>query len=201
MDLAFRWFKYYFFLLCFSLSVFLGGFLYLNSRLEAREISQKTESVPYYSPKPDNSAVLFDISGDLVLFYLNFQDESMNIVFPTVQVGQLNTYGFNVDETVKTDYRLVSYFTDLVGGIDLEIDGQSFRYTGVQTAELLEYSADSTIKREILEKIVAGIADVGFFKEDMLYIAEKCECSFSFSDVYYWTEYIQKLCKFKRFIN
>ena len=87
---------------------------------------------------------------------------------------------------------------DAVGGIELE----DMRYTGVQITEMLEYSnVRYETKRILTDKIITGIANKGFTKEDMLYITENADTNLKFASAYLWIDYIAEICRFPQFAN
>lgn len=186
----------------FGLTVFGSGYLYLDSRLQASAVSNKTESVPYYST-PENSSILFEICNDRVLINLDFDEGILKVIYPeNTAATETEIYGYRVDYTVSSNYDLVGFFVDSVGGIVLEIDDETLRYTGVQISEMLEFSnVSEDLKQEITEKIISGLANTGFTKENLLYITQNTETDLKFSTAFPWLEYISELCKFTRFIN
>ena len=62
---------------------------------------------------------------------------------------------------------------------------------------MLEYSGvTKETKKLITEKIVQGISENGFSKEDMLYITENADTNLKFASAYTWTKYLGELCAF-----
>lgn len=180
--------------LVFGAVFFVAGFFYLNSRLENMTVSEKTESVPYYSV-PSDATILMNICEDKILLNLKFEEEKINIAF--VEGGEYD-YGYTIDYTLNSNYELVGYLVDISGGI--EING--LRQTGIQITEMLQFTqVKNSQKREIIEAIVKGIANSSFTKEDLLFIIENSESNLKFNECYFWTGYISKLCKFPCFIN
>lgn len=198
----FRWFKIFFFLLCFGLTVFTAGYFYLDSQLERVYVSNKTESVPYYSA-PESKGFMFDICGDKLLLHFNFAEETVSVVYPPHDLSTAtDIYGYSIDYYINCDYKLVGYLTDTVGGVELENESEIYRYTGSQITEMLEYSSVKTnLKREITKKLIEGISQNGFTKENLLYITENSETDLSFSDGILFVDYIADTCSFIRFVN
>lgn len=180
--------------LVFGTIFFTVGFFYLDSRLENMTVSEKTESVPYYSV-PSDVTLLLNICEDKILVNLKFEEEKINIAFVE---GEEYDYGYTIDYTLNCNYELVGFLVDISGGI--EIDG--LRQTGIQITEMLQQTmVKDSQKREITEAIVNGIADSNFTKEDLLFIIENSENDLKFNECYFWTGYISKLCKFPCYIN
>lgn len=177
--------------------VFIGsGYLYLERELG--EAENKAYSVPYYSPAPENAGILFKIDEQSVLVYLDFAGEGMRFVFGE----DWHIYGYKADYTVKGDYDLVSGIVDILGGIDLEIDGEVLRYTGVQVSELLlKSNLDRKLVDRVIIKITEKIKKIGFQNEDFLYIIENSSTNLNIPDCYYWGDYISGLCENVRIVN
>ena len=178
----------------FGIIFFTVGFFYLDSRLENMTVSEKTESVPYYSV-PSDATILLNICEDSILVNLKFEDEKINIAFVD---GNEYDYGYTIDYNINCNYELVGYLVDISGGI--EIDG--LRQTGIQITEMLQQTlVKNSQKRAITEAIINGIANCSFTKEDLLFIIENSENDLKFNECYFWTNYISKLCEFPCYIN
>lgn len=195
-------FKICFFLLCFGLSVFLVGYLYLNSQLERIYTSNKTESVPYYQT-PENKTFLINICQDSVLINFDFQESIVNVFLqPEISSAQTEVYGYKIDYQLNGDYGFVGYIVDSVGGISLERNDEILRYTGTQITEMLEYSnVSKELKLEIIKKTILSVSGIGFTKENLLYIIENYTTDLKFSDGILFVNNIADCCKFPRFIN
>ena len=180
--------------LLFGTVFFVAGYFYLDSRLENMTVSEKTESVPYYSV-PSDVTLLLNICEDKILVNLKFEDEKINIAFVD---GNEYDYGYTIDYNINCNYELVGYLVDISGGI--EIDG--LRQTGIQITEMLQQTlVKNSQKRAITEAIINGIANCSFTKEDLLFIIENSENDLKFNECYFWTNYISKLCEFPCYIN
>lgn len=178
-----------------------GGYLYLNRELST--VENKTYSVPYYSPAPENAGVMFRIGQQGVLVYLDFEDNNIRFVYDTkdTPTGGL-LYGYTVDYTVESDFDLLSGIVDILGGIELERDGEILRYTGVQVSELLlKNNCDRDLCDEVILKITEKVKNTGFQNEDFLYIIENSSTDLSLPDCYYWREYISALCGNVQIVN
>lgn len=180
--------------LLFGTVFFVAGYFYLDNCLENMTVSEKTESVPYYSV-PSDATILLNICEDSILVNLKFEDEKINIAFVD---GNEYDYGYTIDYNINCNYELVGYLVDISGGI--EIDG--LRQTGIQITEMLQQTlVKNSQKRAITEAIINGIANCSFTKEDLLFIIENSENDLKFNECYFWTNYISKLCEFPCYIN
>ncbi len=188
---------------CFCVGIiFIGsGYLYLNRELTPTE--NKNPSVPYYPESPENKGVMFEICGERVLFFLNFENSSLSVLFDDSETplgGKL--YGYSVDYKVTGDYDLLAGIIDIAGGIELETEKEVLRYTGVQITDILSRETErEELIRQIILVLTEKISKMGFQKKDFLYIIENSETNLTVPDCYYWSEYINKLCSNVKIIN
>ncbi len=181
--------------------IFVGvGYFYLENA--EQPAGNEASSVPYYSSVPDNSGVLFDIGGSKTFFYLDFEGEMLKVIFVDQKEITDEIYGYSVDYTITSDYSILAEITDIAGGIDMVVEGEMLRCTGVQVVDILTTSPDYlTLRREIIEKIIENLGKNGFQKQDFLYIIENSDTNLTVPDCYFWDEYISLLCKNVRIIN
>ena len=182
------------FLIFFGLVVFSAGYLYLDTTIGNIDVTKTEEKVPYYETLPQDTTVMFKICDDNIIVNLCFSDKTIKVVLAEDFAENQNTvYGYNIDYYLNCNYKIVGYLTDIGGGVELEGE----RYTGVQITEMLEYSnITKDTKKQITEKIIMGIAENGFTKEDMLYIIENADTNLKFAASYTWTQQIGELCEF-----
>ena len=178
-----------------------SGYFYLNNKLEPAEINQ--ESVPYYSSAPENAGVLFNICEDKLLCYMDFEKSEINLLFCKDELNAGDRlYGYSVDYVVNGDYDLLTGIIDRLGGIELENDGETLRYTGVQISELLSRTAErEEIRRKIIPQILKKVNCNGFQKADFLYIIQNSDTNLTVPDCYYWSDYIMRLSANSKIIN
>lgn len=181
-------------------AVFIGvGYFYLEN--EFKPIENKTESVPYYS-LPDNTGLVFDICSHKSLFFLDFEQKVLSVIFSDDATEDFGYYGYSAEFVVEGDYAFVGGIVDLVGGIDYVSEEGEESLTGIQVEELLSTTPDlSEIRTLIIEQIASKISKNGFTKEDFLYIIENSNTDLTVPDCYYWSEYIEDMCFNLRFIN
>ena len=182
------------FLIFFGSAVFSAGYLYLDSTITDIDFTKTEEKVQYYETLPQDTTVLFNICDDNILVNLCFSDKTLKVVSAEdFDENQNTVYGYNIDYYINCNYKIVGYLTDIAGGVELE----GKRYTGVQITEMLEYSGvTKETKKLITEKIIQGISENGFNKDDMLYITENADTNLKFASAYTWTQYIGELCEF-----
>lgn len=174
--------------------MFSAGYLYLDSTITDIDVTKTEEKVQYYETLPQDTTVLFNICDDNILVNLCFSDKTLKVVSAEdFDENQNTVYGYNIDYYINCNYKTVGYLTDIAGGVELEGE----RYTGVQITEMLEYSGvTKETKKLITEKIIQGISENGFNKDDMLYITENADTNLKFASAYTWTQYIGELCEF-----
>lgn len=175
--------------------IFVGaGYLYLNRELG--EVENKVPSVPYYQSAPDNKGVMFDISGERCLFYMDFERRQLTVIYDdnnTPLGGYL--YGYTVDYEIEGDYDLLAGIIDILGGLELENEEGILRYTGVQVTDILMHTADNeNFIRDIVSEILHKVSKNGFGNEDFLYIIENSKTNLTVPDCYYWRDYISEIC-------
>ena len=182
------------FLIFFGSAVFSAGYLYLDSTITDIDVTKTEEKVQYYETLPQDTTVLFNICDDNILVNLCFSDKTLKVISAEdFDENQNTVYGYNIDYYINCNYKTVGYLTDIAGGVELEGE----RYTGVQITEMLEYSGvTKETKKLITEKIIQGISENGFNKDDMLYITENADTNLKFASAYIWIDYIKELCKY-----
>lgn len=196
-----RFLKLFFiYFLCAVVFIFVG-FIYIKNN-QIKKVQSETPSVPYYSYTPENKGILLSIGTDKTLFYLNFREKVISIVFADeISDSAEELYGYTIDYFVKSDYGIVEWIVDSVDGIELEANGEVLNSTGVQVVDILSSSADDSLRYEITKKIIKKIGEKGFEKEGFLYIIENSKTNLTIPDCYFWYEFIPNLCKNARYVN
>ena len=186
-------------IVCCSLFVG-GGYFYL--RQSFKETENKASSVPYSFSAPENKGVMLDICDNLTFLYLDFGEERLKVIIPPEAEYDGEIYGYPIDFTVKTDYRFVSKLIDCADGIELDISGETLRYTGVQVADVLSRTVDTAeLKRKIIITLLKKIGENGLDGELFNYLVGDTDTDITVPDCYYWERYITKLCKNGVIIN
>lgn len=187
----------------FSCAVFVSsGYFYLKSNI--KETEKNESEIPYTSPDPENSGVMLDIAGNKTFMYFDFTDEKLSVMIPDniIDSSADIIYGYPVNYNIKADYKFVSDIIDFIDGINLTVNNETLRYTGVQVTEMLTHTSDDgEFKRTVLTEIMKKISEYGFKKENFIYIIENSETNLTVPDCYYWCDYMKKICKNGRVIN
>ena len=99
------------------LILFIGaGYFYLRGSFVTAQ--NENNSVPYYKQIPQNSGLLFEISGDKTYFYLDFENQNILVAFS----GE--SFEYPVDFKAKADLDFVADFVDSIGGIELVLENK-----------------------------------------------------------------------------
>ena len=168
------------------LILFIGaGYFYLRGSFVTAQ--NENNSVPYYKQIPQNSGLLFEISGDKTYFYLDFENQNILVAVS----GE--SFEYPVDFKVNTDLDFVADFVDSIEGIELVLDNKTLRYTGVQVEDLIIADKDFSLKRQRIKAICDKISNVGMTKEMFSEIIERCETNLTVPALYGWLDYIKEI--------
>ncbi len=174
-------------------AVFVGaGYYYLNSNFQA--VENEAESVPYTQENPQNAGLMLKIGEGRTFFYLDFENEKLFVSLkPEVENNEI--YGYEVDYTITADIDILRDAVDYLGGIEMSVEGDVLRYTGIQVCSIYVSSANGEIKGEILEKICEKVAHNGVALDFFANIIENSQTDLTIPDCYFWDEEIQILCR------
>lgn len=186
-----RIFAYFFACLAFTAFFLLFSFVYLAG-VRKRDVSKQNLSEPYYTG-PKAAGLLFTVYGGKGCFvYLDFKGSKTRFTL-TENANQSRIDDMPVNYVINSDYNLLSGIVDRAGGIELSSDGETLRYTGEQTVELLAQNPDDTeLRINIITAIFHNISKNGFSNDDFVYIIENSGTDLLFPDCFYWQDYIQK---------
>lgn len=185
-------------------ALFLGvSYAYLRFNLnETAKAQQENYTVPY-EYIPDNAGIAFLLpNSSAVLVYLNFENNCINVV--NVENYDKNNdlyYGYTADYTVEVTTELLSGIVDRIGGVNIQKDEETLRYTGVQVAELISQNEDSSIKTQIISEVFRQISKNGFTKENFVYIIQNAKTNLSLLDCIEWLDYIDEIRGNIQFMN
>lgn len=180
-------------------SLLFTGIAYTVTRGNLLGVDVPKTDVPYSNEGfvPENRTVLFTFPDNYsVAIDLQFDKKFVNaMILPDAKKETAEIYGFKVTDTVKCDYSFIMDFIDKIGGIDLNLNGKTLRYTGVQVCNLIASDLDDTVIRaKILESVFVKISKNGFSSEALSCIIEETDTSLSTPACYGWAEWIPKVC-------
>lgn len=184
-----------------SCTVFVSsGYLYL--RRSFKPAKGDASKIPYTFSAPENKGIMTELCSDLTFFYLDFEDEKLTVIIPPDSFSSDEIYGYPIDFKIKSDYSLLAAVIDYAGGIELSDGDTVLRYTGVQISDILSRTADiSELKRDIINALIAQIAENGIDGEVFKFIIENTETDLTVPDCFNWEQYLEKLCRNGGIIN
>lgn len=180
----------------FCLTVFIGvGYYYLSQNLIKTET--EVEQVPFYQESPQNVGLLLDVLGDKTFVYLDFENNKMavSLFLNESEITDDKIYGYSLDYKINADINFIADFVDYLEGIELTLETETLRYTGVQVADIILSDREKQFKQQIVTAILHRISQNGLGKDIFLEIIEKCETNLTVPDFYHWPDYIKKLAK------
>lgn len=180
------------------------AYAYLDKNLQkkAENIDKKDYTVPY-EKLPDNKGIAFVLPDNCaVLAYLDFEEKSVKVL----QIENFDDvggeyFGYTCDYTVNVDYNLLSGIIDRTGGVNLNQNGETLRFTGVQVVDLLSVDNSGDIKKQLPHEIFNQISNNGFSKDDFLYLIKNADTDLKITDCIYWIDYFDKITKNVIFVN
>ena len=197
-------FKTVFIIALSALVFFFTSYFYLdrNFKQQAAATERKDTTVPYKN-LPDNAGIAFVLPDfSAVLVYLDFENNSVAVLnVEDYDASNSVYYGYSVDFTVETDYELIGGIVDRIGGGNIEKNGETLRYTGVQVIDLISENQDATLKKQLILQIFEQFSKNNFSKEDFIYIIENSKTDLSLIDVIDWLDRIDKINKNIKFVN
>ncbi len=182
----------------------LSAYGYLKYKLQSNNntADAKDYTVPY-EYKPESKGILLTLpDSSALLLYFDFKSGSsyaVNIESPSLESTEL--YGYPVDFKMEADYDLIAGIIDRVGGIELTVDNETYRWTGIQIKQLLAQSRTKISKKEIINTIFEAISKNGFTKSDFVYIIDNSNTNLTVPDCFYWDTQMREICSRLIFVN
>lgn len=181
-----------------------SSYLYLEISLNSAKADENESNIPYAEPLPDSTGLLFKLSNNSgYLIYLNFKEDAISIIrIEEIDEESQEYYGYPLSYEFAVDNNFFGNMIDRIGGIELYENGETLRYTGIQILEKIEDSNNNPeLIKEILRKYFYEVSQIGFSKEDFVYIIDNCETELTLPDCYYWPPYISQISQNIRFVN
>lgn len=185
-----------FIIFCVAVLFFAASFAYLQINLQPnQEADAKDYSVPYESLPQNKCIVLSFPSESALLLNLNFTEKCIYAAnLDDFSQEADSYYGYTVDFTLCLDYEDIAGIIDLVGGVNLELNGETLRYTGIQLTEILSVDSENSVKSQIINAVFDSISKNGFSNSDFAYIIENSDTNLTMPDCFYWSEYFSDMC-------
>lgn len=183
---------------------FVSAFLYLNFSLKESKIkTDNTEkNIPYFD-YPQSCGILLCLPDEKkVMFYLDFEQEISYIINIDNYYDNLDSYvGYPIDYKISANYYTLSLVFDRVGGIDMEIDENVLRYTGIQVCDMLALNDSSEFRLKVISAFCERLAKRGFSAEDFKYLISRCDTDLKMPICLYWQDYVKSMFENTVFVN
>lgn len=196
--------KHFFIFLCCGLLFFFSAYLYLYAGLKAsKETEIKENSIPYEKAAPEDTGLLIKFeSGSAIMVFLDFSYERiLAAVIDDYTDGAELRLGYDIQYTFDADSTFLEGIIDRIGGIELEVENEPLRYTGVQVGDLVSRNDNGELKRQILSAVFTKISKVGLTTDDFVYMTENSDTTLTVPDCMYWAEHIGDMCLRHMIIN
>ena len=173
--------------------------------VKSKTVNESIENVPYkVEEAPLFWGVLINFKGGKSV-YLAFDAErnstSVLILPESANEEAVAEYGYAVSTFSSADFDFLSSLIDSFGGIELNSDGETFNFTGVQISEMLKKSNDTEFKKRVINKLLSKIKNQGLKKDNILLLIEETETKLTFPEGYYLNETVNNSLGSVRFIN
>lgn len=187
-----------------SVSVFFGAsylYLYNSLKSEQKAADVKEDKIPYDNT-PENCGLLFVMPEDKkLLFFLDFRQEISYIINVENNGVSGDFAGYPADYRFITDYYSLAAVIDRLGGIDMEIEGEVLRYTGIQVCDLVFKDCPSDIRFKAVSSLCERISENGFSNDDFAFLIENTKTNLKMPDCFYWQKYIKSIFSNSVFVN
>lgn len=178
-----------------------AGYFYLERSIKT-PADTSAEKVPYYQEVPENIGVLFQVLNNKTFVYFNFDREETAVVFADDLEEAESFYGYEITHRIEMDCDTLGGIVDILGGIDLETEGQILNFTGTQISHLLKTTKSTLdLRREIIAQVFEKISSKGFSLEDVLYVIENSETDLSVPQCFAFTDYLPEAVRNYYFVN
>lgn len=179
-------------------------FLMTREKLIGVDVPKTDEPYSDSSFIPEASTVLFVFPDSFGLaIELDFEKKFTSAVIikdPSEHLAE--KYGFKIAHTCICDYPFMMDFIDIIGGIELSENDESYRFTGVQVCNLIaSFPDDTALRARILEAIFLKISKYGLSNEALSCIIEDTRTSLSAPACYGWTEYSDEVLSSFNILN
>ncbi len=176
----------------FCITLFVGvGYYYLSKNLKQTD-TDTPQKVPYYQEAPQNAGILLDVFGDKIFLYFDFENTKItaSLFLEQSDIKEKEIYGYPLDYTLQADMDFITDLVDYINGIELNLENETLRYTGVQVTDIILKDTKKEYKKDITKAIISQIAKNGIGNDLLLRIVEKGETNITVPDFYYWSKFL-----------
>ena len=179
-------------------AIFIGaGYYYIQSQTTTpTEI--ENESVPYYDYVPESKGVMLNFGTRCVYTYLDFENSSITVM---INPQETESKGYKVDFVVNADYNLIAKMVDYFEGINLEIGGETLRYTGGQVVDLLSTNNDNSLRQRIILSFFSKVKEQGVGVDFFNIIITNSKTNLKMPDCYFWKDKMDEISNNINFLN
>ncbi len=176
------------------------GVSYLMLSSSGATVDTPLEFIPYGNTVPSVMSVLlrFEDGGSIFCeFNTEITKTSVILLHNSADNDDLQPYGYRAEHIIDSNYSALVGLIDNIGGVDMG----DYHYTGIQITEILRYTTDLDVKRDIASAVFNKISVVGFSNRTLVDLIEASSTDFSFPDGYPLLSFMPAMCKNVEFIN
>ncbi|MBR5922940.1 MAG: hypothetical protein IKZ59_04015 [Clostridia bacterium] len=183
---------------------FLPAYLYLDRNLSngKKAVDKTADNVPYYEVPENRGLEFFLEDGTKILFYLDFTEEIAYIVNISVNNGENYApqrypadYEFHISEAT------VSLLLDRIGGLELNIGGETLRYTGEQIRDITEQGLTNEARLDLLYAVCKQLSKNGFSDSDFVFLIDSSDADLDIPTCANWQKHLKSLFANAIFVN
>lgn len=150
--------------------------------VKIKNAENKKNDVPYTDTVPENMDINIIFSDESkMLLSLDFKGNK--IVLKEVEK--------QTEKYIKLNYNSSAEIIDSIGGIELSVNGQNIRCTGVQSMNML--SSDSELKNDIIIAFFSSLKKIDLTKDKISAILNSSDTNISAFDTYFWQDHINSM--------
>ncbi|MBO4734483.1 MAG: hypothetical protein J5662_08405 [Clostridia bacterium] len=188
-----------------SASIFFGcSYFYLYNSLKKTEkaAEKKQENIPYYETPVSCGLHFLLPAGKEILIFLDFEERIAYIIdINKNAVAEEGYAGYGFDYDFHVDYAVLSALIDRLGGIDLTVNNEPLRFTGVQVCDALCKNTSPEFPFETVFAVCERISQNGFSSDDFVFLIENSETTLTVPVCIYWQDYIKDMFADAVFVN
>lgn len=177
--------------------IFVAAFcgFYNNEMLKTEE---KTEKVPYYN-EIEPIGIVISFNQKEIFLGLDFNENTALFIFDDAVFKGLKS-GFKIDYSYSFSQEKLENLVDLLGGIELNIEGENLNLTGNQVSDWLSDDENGDKLKILAENISEKIGYYGVSDTLLEELLENNTGTLSLKSCYLFSEYLKDVFKNPRFI-
>ena len=183
---------------------FLPSYFYLEKNLAGgqKTVEKPVYDEPYYEAPENRGLLFFPPDGGKILFYLDFTEKVSYIININSDNGEIVGFpDFSADYELHIDSAALSVLFDRLGGLDMNIAGETLRYTGEQLSDILKQGVSSEFRFDLVRAVCDKLAENGFTDSDFIFLVDNSGTSLDIPTCFGWRKHIRPLFSNAVFIN